>query len=266
MPDEPLRLVLFGPPGAGKSSLLGALGQAAEVQPHLLGGVLADPSPNLADLRRRVYEHGPDPTDEEVVAYSFTYEPSEKGEDEPRSAVVLDCDGRVADALVREPAPAGGTLGREMLHADALVVAVDASAPPEKIDAEFAEFDRFLRWMERYRGLRTDVGGLPVFLVLTKCDRLARPGQTAADWLEHIEDASATSAAVSMPFSRIAGRPPSAASTSTSGPPPSCVRRWLAAPPGRPTPTASPSCSGSASATRLCSADAANTPTTDSRR
>ncbi len=188
MPDEPLRLVLFGPPGAGKSSLLGALGQAAEVQPHLLGGVLADPSPNLADLRRRVYEHGPDPTDEEVVAYSFTYEPSEKGEDEPRSAVVLDCDGRVADALVREPAPAGGTLGREMLHADALVVAVDASAPPEKIDAEFAEFDRFLRWMERYRGLRTDVGGLPVFLVLTKCDRLARPGQTAADWLEHIEE------------------------------------------------------------------------------
>ena len=75
-----------------------------------------------------------------------------------------------------------------MLHADALVLAVDASAPPDKLDADFAAFARFLRWMERYRGLRTDVGGLPVFLVLTKCDRLARPGQTTADWLEHIED------------------------------------------------------------------------------
>ena len=132
MPDDPLRLVLFGLPGAGKSSLLGALGQAAEVQPRLLGGALADPSPNLADLRRRVYEHGPAPTDEEVVAYSFTYEPSEKSEHGRLTAVVLDCDGRVADALVREPAPAAGTLGREMLHADALVLAVDASAAAGK--------------------------------------------------------------------------------------------------------------------------------------
>ena len=59
MPDpiapDPLRLVLFGLPGAGKSSLLGALAQAAESQPHLLDGRIADPSPNLADLRRSVY-------------------------------------------------------------------------------------------------------------------------------------------------------------------------------------------------------------------
>jgi hypothetical protein len=74
-----------------------------------------------------------------------------------------------------------------MLHADALVLTVDASAPPEEMDEEFAAFERFLRRVEEQRGRRTDVGGLPVFLVLTKCDRLARPGDTAADWLERIE-------------------------------------------------------------------------------
>ena len=187
MPDDPLRLVLFGLPGAGKSSLLGALDQAAEVQPHLLNGRLADPSPNLVGLRRAVYEHGPAPTAEEIVPYAFTYEPADKGGRGPVAAVVLDCDGRAADALVRQPTPAAGALAKEMLHADGLVLAVDASDPPDKLDADFAEFDRFLRRVENDRGLRTDVGGLPVFLVLTKCDRLARPGESTADWLEHIE-------------------------------------------------------------------------------
>ena len=187
-PDVPdsLRLVLFGPAGAGKSSLLGALPQAAEAQPHLLDGRIADPSPNLLDLRRRVYDQSPSAGEEEVVPYSFKYEPG--GTSGRVGAVVLDCNGRAADALIRDPAPAAGPLGREALHADALVLAVDASAPPERLDAEFAEFDHFLRRVEEERGTRTEVGGLPVFLVLTKCDLLARPGETAADWLEHIEE------------------------------------------------------------------------------
>ncbi len=186
VPSEPLRLVLFGLPGAGKSSLLGALAQAAESHPHLLDGRIADPSPNLADLRRSVYQHGsPDPG-HEIVSYSFDYEPA--GKAAPTGAVVLDCDGRAADELIRNPAPVAGMLSQEMLNADALVLAVDASEPLERLDADFAEFDRFLSRMEHRRGERTDVGGLPVFLVLTKCDKIARPGATTADWLEQIED------------------------------------------------------------------------------
>jgi GTPase SAR1 family protein len=190
MPDptapDPLRLVLFGLPGAGKSSLLGALAQAAESHPHLLDGHIADPSPNLADLRRTVYQHGsPDPG-HEIVSYSFDYEPA--GKTAPLGAVVLDCDGRAADALIRNPAPIAGALSQEMLNADALVLAVDASAPLERLDADFGEFDRFLSRMEHRRGERTEIGGLPVFLVLTKCDKIARPGATTADWLEQIEE------------------------------------------------------------------------------
>ena len=183
---DPLRLILFGLPGAGKSSLLGALAQAAESQPRLLDGRIADPSPNLADLRRSVYHHGsPDPG-HQIVSYSFDYEPT--GKATPLGAVVLDCDGRAADELIRDPAPIAGALSEEMLAADALVLAVDASAPLERLDADFGEFDRFLSRMEHRRGERTDVGGLPVFLVLTKCDKIARPGATTADWLEQIEE------------------------------------------------------------------------------
>ena len=183
---DPLRLVLFGLPGAGKSSLLGALAQAAESQSQLLDGRIADPSPNLADLRRSVYQHGsPDPG-HEIVSYSFDYEPA--GKSTPFGAVVLDCDGRAADELIRDPAPIAGALSQEMLNADALVLAVDASEPLERLDADFGEFDRFLSRMEHRRGERTDIGGLPVFLVLTKCDKIARPGATTADWLEQIEE------------------------------------------------------------------------------
>src|SRR4029077_13738128 len=114
----------------------------------------------------------------EGVPYSFAYEAA--------GAVVLDADGHAADAVLRDGA--AGTLPREMLHADALVLAVDAFAPPEPLDADFADFDRFLCWTEQHRGMRTDVGGLPVFLVLTKCDLLPRPGETTADWLERIEE------------------------------------------------------------------------------
>src|SRR5262249_13289890 len=108
-------------------------------------------------------------------------------------AVVIDCDGRVAnDLLARRRAlhddTPEGTLAREVVEADTLVLVVDAAAPPVQVDAEFAEFGRFLRLLELGRGQRSEVGGLPVFLVLTKCDLLAQPNDTNTDWLERIEE------------------------------------------------------------------------------
>ncbi len=197
-PAEPLDLpnalhvVLFGLPAAGKSSLLGALAQAAQAQEHLLNGRLADLSQGLAELRQRLYDETPRRTAEEVVPYPVDYEPfSRAGSHLP--VVLLDCDGRVAnDLLVRRQAldehSPEGTLAHEVVEADTLVLVIDAAAPPAQVDADFAEFDRFLRHMERSRGRRTEVGGLPVFLVLTKCDLLAQPGDTAGDWMERIEE------------------------------------------------------------------------------
>jgi hypothetical protein len=193
-----LHIVLFGLPAAGKSSLLGALAQAAQAQEHLLNGRLADLSKGLAELRQRLYEETPRRTAEEVVPYPVDYEPFSRGGPAAGGGghlqvVLLDCDGRVAnDLLVRRQAldehSPEGTLAHEVVEADTLVLVIDAAAPPAQVDADFAEFDRFLRQMEGSRGRRAEVGGLPVFLVLTKCDLLAQPGDTGGDWMERIEE------------------------------------------------------------------------------
>ena len=65
--DDALRIVLFGMPDAGKTSLLGGLAQAAQTQEHLLNGHLADPTHGLAELQHRVYDEGPRETLEEVL-------------------------------------------------------------------------------------------------------------------------------------------------------------------------------------------------------
>ncbi|HEY7157494.1 MAG TPA: hypothetical protein VH575_26300 [Gemmataceae bacterium] len=197
MSDEDLSIVLFGLPAAGKSSLLGALAQAAQAQEHLLNGRLTDVSHGLDELRRRVYEESSRRTADEVVPYPVDFEPFNQDGNKPDTArhvgaVLIDCDGRVAnDLLVRRQALAEdspeGTLAHEVVEADTLVLVIDASAPPAQVETDFAEFDRFLRQLEVSRGQRADVGGLPVFLVLTKCDLLAQTGDTAADWMERIE-------------------------------------------------------------------------------
>ncbi|HWG41313.1 MAG TPA: hypothetical protein VN688_00905 [Gemmataceae bacterium] len=195
--DSDLSIVLFGMPAAGKSSLLGALGQAAQAQEHLLNGRLTDVSHGLDELRRRVYEESPRRTADEVVPYPVDFEPfNQDGQKADAGnhvgALVIDCDGRVAnDLLVRRQALAEdspeGTLAHEVIEADTLVLVIDASAPPAQVESDFVEFDRFLRQLERSRSQRAEVGGLPVFLVLTKCDLLVQAGDTAADWMERIE-------------------------------------------------------------------------------
>jgi hypothetical protein len=189
-----LRIVLFGMPAAGKSSLLGALGEAARTQEHLLHGRLGDLSHGLDELRQRLYEESPRRTVEEIVPYPITFEPFADERDGGRAeGLLIDCDGRVAnDLLVRrkslDAASADGTLASEVLQADTLLLVVDASAPPPQVDADFQEFGRFLRLLERGRGQRAEIGGLPVFLVLTKCDLLAKPNDSTLDWMEHVEE------------------------------------------------------------------------------
>src|SRR5205807_2399967 len=108
-----LRLVLFGMPHAGKSSLLGALAQTAQSHEPLLNGNLRDQSQGLTELQRRLYEDQPRETLEEIVAYPVTFEPlgpqGAGSKDKPLEAVLIDCDGRVANNLLSR---------RHLLHAD----------------------------------------------------------------------------------------------------------------------------------------------------
>src|SRR5260370_35239572 len=97
-----VHIVLFGMPAAGKSSLLGALAQAAQAQEHLLNGRLNDLTHGLDELRQRLYDESPRRTAEEVVPYPVDYEPfnrDSRSVKEHLPAVVSDCAGRGGTAL-----------------------------------------------------------------------------------------------------------------------------------------------------------------------
>src|SRR6516164_272120 len=100
---EAVRIVLFGMPAAGKTSLLGALAQAAQTQEHLLHGRIEDRSHGLAELQHRLYDEEPMRTAEEVVPYAIDFEPFPNDRPVPPApidATLIDCDGRVANDLL----------------------------------------------------------------------------------------------------------------------------------------------------------------------
>src|SRR4029077_14252576 len=106
-------------------------------------------------------------------------------------AVLYDCDGRAANEILthRQMLSEQKTrLAQAILLADALILVVDASAGPEQIDSDIGEFIRFLRLLEQSRGHRSEIGGLPVFLVLSKCDLLAQPNDSLAGWQQRIDE------------------------------------------------------------------------------
>src|SRR5262249_50740188 len=102
--SDAARIVLFGMPDAGKSSLLGALAEAAQTQEHLLNGHLTDLGGGLAELHHRLYEDKPREPLEEVFPYAVAFEPFPARGQTPAvqrtQAVLVDCDGRVANELL----------------------------------------------------------------------------------------------------------------------------------------------------------------------
>src|SRR5438270_13547055 len=79
--DSPaLRVVLFGMPEAGKTSLLAALLQASTQHTKLLDGQLTDISGKLTELQKQLRRQPAQPTTEEMVGYPVRFKPAHAGQ------------------------------------------------------------------------------------------------------------------------------------------------------------------------------------------
>lgn len=189
-----LRIVLFGLRSAGKSSLLGALAQAAQTQEKYLKGQVIDRSEGrLAALHQRLFEDAPEQTQEDIVLYPLQFIPlTPSGPGPARNVVIYDCNGQSASDILLSQQLDGrarrSSLVRALVDSDTIVLVVDASDKPSQLDRDFAQFVNFLRIFEESRAKHGEVGGLPVYVVLTKCDLLAQKGDTASAWIQRIEE------------------------------------------------------------------------------
>jgi hypothetical protein len=168
MPPPPgPRIVFFGPPNAGKTALLSAFLRVARTD--------AVPLTPAEATSRDVVPH--------VLPTAGA------------PVVLIDTDGQTAAKLIADPGrfrprpprrkPASVTAA--VYAADALVLLIDASAGDAEVDQLFRDFGRFLDKLEESRTAEREVGGLPVFLTLTKCDALWRPGDDPNEWLAKVE-------------------------------------------------------------------------------
>ncbi|MCS6865723.1 MAG: hypothetical protein RMJ56_01915 [Gemmataceae bacterium] len=197
-PAEPSvpRVLLFGHRGAGKSALIGALLQAGETQSDRLQAELVSSSVDLPRIREAVYSDRPmtTPPSGELVSYTIHLRPRRRDNSprgEPLTILLHDCDGRAAEELLKHPEPitqrdATSPLAQAVIEADAIMLLVDASSTEAELQEAFDEFERFLKLVARTKTDAREVGGLPIFLVLTQCDRLATPHDTLTDWEQRV--------------------------------------------------------------------------------
>jgi hypothetical protein len=172
------RVVFFGPPQSGKSALIGRFVRAASAPDATAVELTPAGPPN--SIRR------------ELVPHLIRVDNPAAGPTGGRF-VVVDCDGQAAGELLSHPSSlvrgkARGALADAVRSADALVLVVDAAASPEQVDQTFRNFGQFLDGLEEGRTFGREVGGLPVFLTLAKCDALHRDGDSPTDWLARVAE------------------------------------------------------------------------------
>jgi hypothetical protein len=181
------QVLLFGHAGAGKSSLLAALVRAGELQTETLRGDVQEASGRLAAVRDAVYRRAELARSEtELTSYTVSLR-SAPARSSAESFVLHDCSGRAAESLIRHPSTlrdpdAHAPVARAVIEADAILLLVDSNSNDEQLQEAFEEFETFLTVVAQGKASAREVGGFPVLLVLTKCDELARPGDTRAKW------------------------------------------------------------------------------------
>ncbi len=168
-----LRIVFFGAPRSGKTSLLEAFericsaeAETAPVPLRLAGGAGVVLQKRLVDL-----------PDFDAIA---------------GAVLLFDCDGEASRALLNQPEELARNRARSELadairNAEALVLVVEARSTEADIETHFLAFQDFLSSLRTGRTFDREVGGWPIFLTLTKCDKLHEPGMPADEWLNRVD-------------------------------------------------------------------------------
>jgi hypothetical protein len=180
-----LRIVLFGPAGAGKTALLAALADSARTQPRLLQGHLADLSSRLTDLANLAHAGRLESTVEDGSTYPISFETFNSRL--RLQAFLFDCPAEVGNNLLvqtnlLDTDARRGSTAHAILHADALICVLSGAVDDERLRQDCAELAHFLTDLRRRRGDAIRPAGLPVFIALTGTDRLARTYPRQEDW------------------------------------------------------------------------------------
>jgi len=193
--DTP-QVLLFGHSHAGKSAILGALLKAAETQGPTLRGEVLETSGRLATIRDAVYSGTElEPSSTELTSYTVRLRPWREGTkalSEPITLTLNDCSGRAAESLISHPDAihdpmTRAPVARAVIDADAIVLMVDGASDDEELREAFEEFDTFLTIVAEAKENARQVGGFPILLVLTQCDRLVQSGDTYSSWKARVD-------------------------------------------------------------------------------
>jgi hypothetical protein len=193
MAFEAPRILLFGHPGSGKSSLLGALQRAGETQGERLGAEVFDPTGRLPRIRDHLYSGGEfHNTHTELVTYELSLRPWQPGTG-PSTVIIHDCDGNAANALLKHPDPiterrVRGTVASAVVESDLIALVISAAADDRELDRAFDEFLMFLERVHGRKAFLREVGGFPIRLVLTQCDTLVEAGGTKDEWEAEVRE------------------------------------------------------------------------------
>jgi hypothetical protein len=203
LPPLPLNtphVLLFGHSGSGKSALLGALLKANETQGRTLRGEVEEPSGRLASIRDAVYRNTElERSDTEITRYVIALRAWGDGGETLAESVPIalyDCSGKAAESFIRSlihhpdkicDPHTKAPLARAVIEADAIILLVNGAADDEELQDAFEEFDQFLSIVSQAKASAREVGGFPVFLVLTQCDRLAQNGDTLETWEARVQ-------------------------------------------------------------------------------
>ena len=175
---EALRIVFFGSPRSGKTSLLEAFERIASNE--------AESAP--VPLK---HAHSADPVRRELIPQIVLVDLPD-ADLVARAVLLLDCDGEASGKLLNQPGElarsrARGELASAIRDADCLVLIVEAKSAEREIESHFQSFQSFLDALRSGRTFDREVGGWPIYLTLTKCDKLHEPGMPVEVWLNRVE-------------------------------------------------------------------------------